>query len=135
MGLKSLKNIKVLIPHIFELGLNNLRINGGILGDKKYIASDVIEEILRTTADEGTKLMKLKITKMNLGFESIVYQLTKTMQWNKNMISLDVSYGQMHPKHLRQLSQGLVEFCPNFRNLNLSYNILNLSGSDSSDSV
>ena len=93
LGLKSLNNMKNLIPFLFELNLNNLRVNGGIFEDEYYISSDVIEEILRTTAFQGTKLMKLKITKMNLGYEGIINRLVETLFYNKNMITLDVSYG------------------------------------------
>ena len=86
-------NIKALIPHLFELGLNNVHLNGGYLDGVLYGCSDVVEEILRTTAADGNKLMKLKLTKMNLRHEGIIHQICETMIYNKNMISLDLAFG------------------------------------------
>ena len=72
IGLKSLKSIKTLIPHIFEFGLNNVRINGGYIGSRLYNSPDVLEELLSTMAKFATKLMKLKITKINLRNEEVI---------------------------------------------------------------
>ena len=73
LGLKSLHNIKLLILHIFEFCLNNIRLDGGYLNGKHYSSSDVLEEIVRSIAMSATKLMKLKLTKMNLKSEGIIH--------------------------------------------------------------
>jgi len=73
--------------------LNNIKLGGGFFEGKLYGVSDVLEEMFRTIAMEGSKLMKLKITKMNLRDEGVVQQLVETITYNKNIISLDLSYG------------------------------------------
>ena len=89
----------MLIPHIFEFALNNIRLEGGFLEDREkeqkrlFNTSDVLAEILRTIALKGSKLMKLKVTKMNLRSENVVQQLIETVQYNRNLFSLDLSYG------------------------------------------
>jgi len=93
LGLKSLNNIKTLIPHIFEIGLNNVHLEGGYLDGKLHTSSDVIEEIVKTIALEGTKLMKLKLTKMNLRHGGIITQISDILKFNLNMISLDLAFG------------------------------------------
>lgn len=70
-----MKNIKALIPHIFDLGLNNIKFNGGMFDGKMLNSSDVVKEILRTVTQEGTKIIKLKLTKMNLRPEGIVDEI------------------------------------------------------------
>ena len=86
MGLKSLNNFKRLIPHIFEISLNNVHLNGGYLGNERYVGSDVVEEILDTCALEAHHLMKLKLTKINLKSEGIIKLLCDTLNQNVNMI-------------------------------------------------
>jgi len=73
LGLRSLNGLKALLPFLFELGLNNLHLEGGSVNGRKYNSSDVLEEILYTLAMEGSKLMKLKLTKMNLRSEGTVH--------------------------------------------------------------
>ena len=48
LGLKSFKNLKILLPNIFDIGLNNVKLTAGYYEGKLYGTSDVIEEILRT---------------------------------------------------------------------------------------
>jgi len=38
------------MPNIFELCLNNIKINGGFLEGKVFGISDVVEEMIRTLA-------------------------------------------------------------------------------------
>ena len=42
---------------------------------KMLNSSDVVKEILRTVTQEGTKIIKLKLTKMNLRPEGIVDEI------------------------------------------------------------
>ena len=72
MGLKSFHSIKALIPHISELSFNNIKMHGGYLEGRLYNSPDVIEEILKCISNSATKLMKLKVTKMNLKYEGII---------------------------------------------------------------
>lgn len=60
--------------------------------------SDVLEEILQETAQASTKLMKLKMSKMNLKPERIINSICDTIVYNINMIVLDVSMGQLVAK-------------------------------------
>ena len=53
MGVKSLSNLKELLPFINDLGLNNIKFNGGFIGEKLYGASDILEEIIQTAALTG----------------------------------------------------------------------------------
>jgi hypothetical protein len=77
--------LKNFLPFIFELGLNNCHLEGGYLNDEYYLNSDILVEILYTIAMEGTKLMKLKLTNMNLRDDRIIYNICETIIYNKFM--------------------------------------------------
>ena len=81
-----------MIPNIFQLAFNNLSSNRGNLDGNIYNFSDVVEEILRKTAYKASKLMKLKLTKMNLRHEGITNLICETMGINENMISPGLSF-------------------------------------------
>lgn len=134
LGVKSLKNIKTLIPNLFDLGFNNIKIEGGYLDGRRYNSWELIEEILRTVAMEGTKLIRLKLTKMNLRSEGIIQQIIETLTYNDNIIQLDLAFSQLVPKQLNVLAHGISEKGFNLRQLNLSYNALNQEGADPEDS-
>ena len=68
-----MSTIKSIIPNIFELAFNNIHINAGYLDGKFLNSADVLEEILRSVAVYGTKLMKLKFTNINLNEERIIH--------------------------------------------------------------
>jgi len=57
----------------------------------------MIKMILETITTIGTKLMKLKLSKMDLNNEEIVKLLVDTISYNKNMIALDLSYCELNP--------------------------------------
>jgi len=120
-----LPRLKPLIPKLVELVLNNVDLVGGWAGEEDYAAQRVLEEILHTTAYVSTKLMKLKVSNMNLRGDRIVRNVCETLNYNKNMILLDVSWGKMLPKHLADLAEALAMKSKSLRNLNLSYNSLN----------
>jgi len=83
MGLKSLKNMKAIIPHIFEFSLNNNFIEAGYDEDGRlYTTFDIVDEIISTLASKGTKLMKLKLTKMNLKNENTIEEIIETLRCN-----------------------------------------------------
>ena len=86
--------MKKLIPNLFELTLNNVSLRGGELNGKTYTSSDILEDILHHTAYEAKrKLMKLKLSQINLQSEKMVKDLNDILLYNKFMITLDVSYG------------------------------------------
>ena len=74
LGLKSLENIKLLIPNIFDLALNNIKLDAGYLDNKLYGKTDIIEDILSVLASPNSsgKLFRLKLSKMNLKPEAIM---------------------------------------------------------------
>ena len=69
--------------------------------------SDVIEEILKETAQASTKLMKLKVSKINLKSERIIQSICDALVYNINLIVLDVSMGQLVAKQLKLLTDKL----------------------------
>ena len=88
-----------------------------------------MEDILHRAAYGSTKLMKLKVSNMNLRDDRIVKNICETLNYNKNIILLDVSWGKMLPKHLADLAEALAMKAKSLRNLNLSYNSLNFGNS------
>ena len=106
-GIKSLENIKHVLPHIFELSLNNLHFGGGLYDGKLLACSQILEELLRLAVQNCFKLMKLKLTKMNLRGTTLMENLCETLQYNKNLIFLDVSLSQLRSKELKVLSLSL----------------------------
>ena len=79
------------MPHLFELTLNNIHLGGGYLDGELVICSNLIEQLLRVTSLNGAKLMKLKLTKINLRQESLIAYLCDTIKYNKNLVFLDIS--------------------------------------------
>ena len=67
---------------MFEFGLNNVRMDGGYLDGEHYINSDVVESLLLKCATPANKLMKLKLTKMNLRHDGIINAIIETMSYN-----------------------------------------------------
>ena len=98
MGVKSLPNIKALLPYLNDLGLNNIKFNGGFIGDKLYGASDVLEEIIYAAAVTGEHMLTFKLTKMNLKTEGIIKQIIRFITYQKYLIQLDLAYSQLLPK-------------------------------------
>ena len=52
-----------------------------------------MEELTHLLASRATKLMKLKMSNMNLQNEKIVDELCNVVLYNKYIIKFDVSYG------------------------------------------
>ena len=102
-GIKSLEMVEKIIPNLFELVLNNVQL-GGYMDRERIAFSNILEKLLRITAMNGNRLMKLKLTKMNLRYDGLIQSLCDTLKFNKNMVMLDVSLGSLLPKQLRVLS-------------------------------
>ena len=126
-GVKSYQKLKTLTPKLLELAMNNVQFEGGYSEGAFQSSQDLIESILKATAQEGAKLMKLKLTNMNLRFDKTISNLCEVLSNNRNMILLDVSCAQLLSKQLKALSLALAEEGDNMRNLNLSYNSLNFN--------
>ena len=86
-----------LIPHLFELNLNNLSLGGGIFEGKKIAGELIIEQLLQMTKDLARKLMKIKLSKLSLKRETVIQNLCDTVQYSKFVIVLDVSLSQVPP--------------------------------------
>ena len=84
----------------------------------------MIKSLLTKTAYVGTKLLKLKLSKMDLNNDDIVTLICETISFNKNMISLDLSYGKLTPGHLAKIAKTLADKAKCLRSLNLSNNML-----------
>ena len=69
-----------LIPNLFDLVLNNVSFKTGI-NEKKLRLSphDLLYKILYSAAYRGTKLMRLKISKINLSDEKLVFLITEAL--------------------------------------------------------
>lgn len=52
-GCESLTKLKLLIPHLFELSLNNVNVSGGTLDGEKFDSFGLLEEMLRLVALSG----------------------------------------------------------------------------------
>ena len=119
-----------LIPELFEFTLNNVQFISGIDNGTKFASLDMLARILRATAYRGRNLMKLKLSKMNLRNDQIVMLISKTIGIASSLISFDISWGQLLPKELAIISDGLARYAKSMRNLNLSYNRLNFDDAD-----
>lgn len=72
-----------------------MHFEGGYFNGKLYDRADVIEEILKTTAFTGGKIMKLKLSKINLKHENIIKNIVETFESNRNLILLNLSKSQL----------------------------------------
>lgn len=107
-----------------ELVLNNLELVRGEIAGKEYSPRGLIESLLETLSAGSDKLMKLKISKIDLRSGEVVHHLSETLVRSPNLIALDLSYAGLLPSHLQQISLVLSQQCPTMRSLNLSYNML-----------
>ena len=81
----------------------------------------LLNEVLQIIATQSTKLMKLKFSNMFLRNDHFINSLCEVFKSNKNMIFLDVSWGNLQSPHLSQIAKALVT-CKSIRNINMSYN-------------
>ena len=72
-----------------------MHFEGGYFKRKLCDRADVVEEILKTAAYMGTKIMKLKLSKINLKHEGIIKMLIETFNSNRNLILLNLSKSQL----------------------------------------
>ena len=103
---------------------NGLTLRGGIVDGKQIRPTDILENLFYCAALKSDKLMKLKLTKMDLRNDALIANIGQMLYYNRNMVLLDVSMGGLLAKQLNDLSAQLAEKGMNIRNLNLSYNIL-----------
>ena len=95
--------------------------------DKVDIAkNDVIERLLSSIDQDASKIMKFKMSNIDLNCSSqkIVNKIINMIIISKNMISLDLSWGKLMPKDLLLISKSFSYRFEVLRNLNLSYNRL-----------
>ena len=85
--MKSLETLCFLLPKILELGLNNLT----FAYHAEMTSCRMIQTILEKLAYRGTKLMKLKLTKINLNNDDTVDHIIETIKFAKNIISINLS--------------------------------------------
>ena len=118
--------LEKIIPHLFELVLNGIHFVVSRVNGKNYSLHDIMYRILLATTKSYTRMMKLKITNINLN--TFNYDLVKilidTTQVAKNMIFLDLSWTKLYPKDMAELAFYLADHGKSMRNLNLSYNKL-----------
>ena len=70
--------------------------------------------------------MKLKVTNLQIQMQKfdLIENMSKTIKVAKNMIMLDLSWSQLQPQDLYEISVALTTDTYALRNLNLSYNKL-----------
>jgi hypothetical protein len=84
----------------------------------------LIREILEACINNIQGLSKLKLSKVNLHDDKIVELICNIIENNRNLISLDISWGSLSSKHMFMIAKSLVESENVIMNLNLSYNSL-----------
>ena len=121
--------LEKLIPKVCEVVLNNIHFIG-MRKDKVVIAkNDIIERLLSSIDQDGSKMMKFKISNIDLNCtrQTLVNKIINIIIMSKNMISLDLSWGKLRPKDLVLISKSLTFRFEVLRNLNLSYNRLSFT--------
>lgn len=116
--MKSLETLCFLLPKILELGLNNLT----FAYHAEMKPCHMIQTILSKLAYRGSKLMKLKLTKINLNDHDTVDHIIETIKYSKNMISINLSDTQLGEEHLVDIMKALAQRAKALRDLNLSHN-------------
>ena len=71
--------------------------------------------------------MKLKVSNMNLRNDYLIKNLGALINFNRNLVVLDISKCNMLPKHLSSIALDVADWGFNMRNLNMSYNTLDFS--------
>ena len=118
--------LEKLIPKVCEVVLNNIHFIGMRKEGVDIAKNDIIERLLSSIDQDASKIMKFKISNINLNCASqkIVNKIINIIIISKNMISLDLSWGKLLPKDLLLISKSLSYRFEALRNLNLSYNRL-----------
>lgn len=123
--------LRSLIPNLFEFTLNNINFVPGVdERGRSWTSQELLEEVLDIAAASGDKIIKLKVSKINLRGGMAMKLITEVLFTARNMILLDISWAKLMPKELAALTKALAGNCRSMRNLNLSYNRLNFDGAD-----
>ena len=64
-----------LLPNLYELVLNNLSITGGKLDGKTVVDTTILDILFHEAFNITDKLMKLKLTKMNLRNDALIQDI------------------------------------------------------------
>ena len=99
-GQESLQELRQLIPNLICLNLSNLTMHACASKDKEqdYTPHQLIENVLYCTAYQGSKLMQLKLSNINLRNHKIVENIVATIKFNKNLTHLDLSWTALQAK-------------------------------------
>ena len=87
---------------------------------------DLLNKVILAINKNCKKLMKLKISNMNLRNENFISNLC-TVFCRNNLIYLDVSWAKLKSKELNSIVYNLKKYGNDMRNLNLSYNDLDFT--------
>ena len=90
-----------------ELVLNNIDFVNGKVDGQGRSGQDVLSEILYTLANDCSKMMKLKISEINLNNDEIINHICDSLAYNRNLIFVDLSYGNLTPRQLQLVSHAL----------------------------
>lgn len=71
--------------------------------------------------------MKLKLSNISLKNSKIIKLICATINFNKNLLHLDLSFCQLKAPQLNRIASQLAEDSKRLKNLNLGYNLLNFS--------
>ena len=104
-----------MIEHINDLQLTSLQGSG---------LKTIFQNILDACIKKNSELRKLKLSKTNLNDDKIVEQLCQIIETNRNLTSLDISWGSLSSKHMFMIAKSLNEAENVIMNLNLGYNSL-----------
>jgi Ran GTPase-activating protein (RanGAP) involved in mRNA processing and transport len=83
-----------------------------------------LRRILAACNEKNNDIRRLKISKINLNDDKIVDQLCNIIEKDRNLTSIDLSWGSLGPKHLLKICESLKDSKNALMNINLSYNSL-----------
>ena len=90
--MKSVKTLEKLIPNLFNFILNNIQFTKVDDSSSVMTSQEIMIEILNSISVHGSKLIKLKLSKINLKNEQIIPLITETLCIAQNLILLDLSW-------------------------------------------
>lgn len=97
IGPKSIPKVVELVPNLIELVLNNI----GDVGKKSLCT------LLSELVYNCRLLMRLKLSNINLNHSEIVNNICVIIETKSNLQYLDLSWGSLSPKLLRQIAYHL----------------------------
>jgi hypothetical protein len=114
-GPKSLAIMTKLLPGFVDFTFSTISEKGGF-------TRDIMCDIMKTISLKCKKLIKIKISNINLNHRDMVNGICTILKKSKMLQAIDFSWASLSPKSLSLISKNFDQRLKSLRSINMSYN-------------